>query len=89
MTREPRLMVSLLILTGAFVVSLIVLLWREDTSPETIGIVVGAWLTGGLTGVHNFWLGSSKGSADKGEAMREQLRNPLSPQPMGDDHEPE
>lgn len=72
---DPRLIVSLLIATGAFAVTLIVL-FRPGTSDEMVSIIVQAWLSTGLVTMVAYWLGSSKGSADKGEAMRQQLPDP-------------
>jgi hypothetical protein len=85
---EPRLLVSLLIATGAFVVTLIVL-FRPGTSDEMISIIVQAWLSTGLVTMVAYWLGSSKGSADNGRAIRDQLPPPppLSPKPQEHDDE--
>lgn len=71
---EPRLLVSLLVLTGALVVTLIVL-FRDGTTNDMVGVIVGAWLSGGLVTLVNYWLGSSKGSTESGRAMRAMLRD--------------
>ena len=71
--QDQRYVISLLLMAGAFVVTMVVL-FRGDTSPEMIGAVVSAWVTTGVATTVAYWLGSSKGSADKGETLREQVR---------------
>lgn len=60
---DTRSALSYLIVTGAFVVSLIVLL-NGPPSAETVGVIVTAWLVGGLGAVNGFWL-SDKASSEK------------------------
>lgn len=75
---QPRVWVTFTVIAAAFSVTVLVLL-RGGISSEATGMVIGAWLTGGLSTAVTYWLGSSKGSeettrqldASKRETVRE------------------
>lgn len=74
--QDRRYVISLLLIGAAFIVTLLVL-FRADTSPEMVGAVVSAWVTTAVATVVSYWLGSSKGSAEKGDVLRDQARATL------------
>jgi hypothetical protein len=62
--RRATLWLGILIIALAFTLTLLVIL-RGLVVEEALGIILGAWLTGAMLTVVNFWFGTSVGGRMK------------------------
>ncbi len=76
---EPRFLLTIFLLLVAVAYDFAITFWKPVADPNLIGMVFGILNGTGYTATVNFWLGSSKSSADKDQTISETIARTTKP----------